>query len=263
MHQGCRERCPHYRLQRKPIVSDPGMNHDACVTHVPWYMSRSLTRGGGENVPGNPGTCATRKFTYLERGPLRPPSHRCGINPEESASVWLPCKRSSTLAREGDQWRRQGVVLNLRCTIQEGENPGVGWSQNHIESGFTISINFVGTWTCQSVKYAIFSAHFGNCAWGYILAIQQKLYTDYEINVFDGLEYPTLPVMNIMLNESSVFPLTYEKQFNLESLKVTESDAGTTKRLHESTLTGSETQQKRSILHPNPNPAVASFANMA
>ena len=28
-----------------------------------------LTRGGGENVPGIPGACATRKFTYLARGP--------------------------------------------------------------------------------------------------------------------------------------------------------------------------------------------------
>ena len=32
----------------KPLVSDPGMHHG---THVPWCMSGSLTRGGGENVP--------------------------------------------------------------------------------------------------------------------------------------------------------------------------------------------------------------------
>ena len=60
---------PHHRLQRKPLVSDPGMNHGTCVTHVPWCMSRSLTRGGEENVPGIPGACATRKFTYLARRP--------------------------------------------------------------------------------------------------------------------------------------------------------------------------------------------------
>ena len=46
------------RLQRKPLVSDPGMHHGTCVTHVPWCMSGSLTRGGGENVPGIPGACA-------------------------------------------------------------------------------------------------------------------------------------------------------------------------------------------------------------
>ena len=50
---------PH-RLLRKPLVSDPGMHH------VPWCMSESLTRGGGENVPG---ACATRNFTCLARGP--------------------------------------------------------------------------------------------------------------------------------------------------------------------------------------------------
>ena len=46
------------RLQRKPLVNDPGMHHGTCVTHVPWCMSGSLTRGGGENVPGIPGACA-------------------------------------------------------------------------------------------------------------------------------------------------------------------------------------------------------------
>ena len=49
---------PHRQLQRKLIVSDPGMHHGTCVTHVPWCMSGSLTRGGWENVPGFPGACA-------------------------------------------------------------------------------------------------------------------------------------------------------------------------------------------------------------
>ena len=34
-------------------------------------MSGSLTRGGGENVPGNPDACATHTFTYLVRGSWR------------------------------------------------------------------------------------------------------------------------------------------------------------------------------------------------
>ena len=62
---------PRHRLQRKPLVSDPGMHHGTCVTHVPWCMSGSLTRGGGESVPDIPGACAIRKFAYLVRGPLR------------------------------------------------------------------------------------------------------------------------------------------------------------------------------------------------
>ena len=49
---------PHRRFRRKPLVSDPGMHHDTCVTHVPWCMSGSLTCGAGENVPGIPGACA-------------------------------------------------------------------------------------------------------------------------------------------------------------------------------------------------------------
>ena len=35
-------------LQRKPLVSNPGKHHGTCVTHVPWCMSGSLTRGGGK-----------------------------------------------------------------------------------------------------------------------------------------------------------------------------------------------------------------------
>ena len=57
------------RLQRKPLVSGPGMHHGKCVTHVPWCMSGSLIRGGEENVPGIPGACATRDFAYLVRCP--------------------------------------------------------------------------------------------------------------------------------------------------------------------------------------------------
>ena len=66
---GLRERFPRHRLQRKPLVSDPGIHHGTCATHVPWCLSGLLTRGGGENVPGIPGACATRNFTYLARGP--------------------------------------------------------------------------------------------------------------------------------------------------------------------------------------------------
>ena len=49
---------PRRWFQRKPLVSDPGMHHGTCVTHVPWCMSGSLTCGDGENVPGIPGACA-------------------------------------------------------------------------------------------------------------------------------------------------------------------------------------------------------------
>ena len=69
MHQDCRESFPRQWLQRQPLVSDPGMHRGASVTHVPWCMLASLTRGGGENVSGIPGTCTTHKFTHMARGP--------------------------------------------------------------------------------------------------------------------------------------------------------------------------------------------------
>ena len=47
MRRECRDRFPHHRLQRKLLVSDPSMHHGPCITHVPWCMLGSLTRGGG------------------------------------------------------------------------------------------------------------------------------------------------------------------------------------------------------------------------
>ena len=44
------------------------MHRGTCVTYVSWWMSGSLTRGGGENIPGIPSACATRSFAYLARG---------------------------------------------------------------------------------------------------------------------------------------------------------------------------------------------------
>ena len=67
---GMPERFPRHRLQRKPQVSDPGMHHVTCVTHVPWCMSGSLIRVGGENVPGIPGAWATHNIAYLARDAL-------------------------------------------------------------------------------------------------------------------------------------------------------------------------------------------------
>ena len=50
MRRGCRERFLRRRLQRKPLVSDPGMRRGTCVTHVPWCMSGSLTRGDRRGI---------------------------------------------------------------------------------------------------------------------------------------------------------------------------------------------------------------------
>ena len=65
------------RYVKLRVAHAPGMlgtfspSSSYCVTHVPWCMLGSLTRGGGENVPGIPGACAIRHFTYLVRGPCK------------------------------------------------------------------------------------------------------------------------------------------------------------------------------------------------
>ena len=70
MRRECRERFPRHRLQRKPLVSDPGMHYGTCVTHVPWCISGSLNLWRrGKRYTGILGTCATRNFTYLVSGP--------------------------------------------------------------------------------------------------------------------------------------------------------------------------------------------------
>ena len=48
-------------------------------------MAGSLEVGGGENVPGIPGACATRNFMYLVRGPCI----AGGINPGTRAGVFI------------------------------------------------------------------------------------------------------------------------------------------------------------------------------
>ena len=68
MYRECVERCSRHRLQRKLLVSNPGMHHGTGVAHGTWCMSVSLTRGHGENIPG---ACATRNIAYLVRGPCR------------------------------------------------------------------------------------------------------------------------------------------------------------------------------------------------
>ena len=69
MRRECRERFPHHR----------GIAIPTCITARAWrtcrdvcrdrYLAVSYEAGGGENVSGIPGACATRNFTYLARGP--------------------------------------------------------------------------------------------------------------------------------------------------------------------------------------------------
>ena len=109
MHRECQERFPHQRLQRKSLVSGPDMHQGTCVTHVPWCMSWSLTRGGGENAPDIPGAFVTRNFTYLARGPL-------GLM---LAHWWLVTRCFSPKCTFADMLAGQGTLINThgqQCT---------------------------------------------------------------------------------------------------------------------------------------------------
>ena len=48
MRRQCRERFSRHQLQSKPLVSDLGMHHGSCVTHVSYCLSESLTAEGGK-----------------------------------------------------------------------------------------------------------------------------------------------------------------------------------------------------------------------
>ena len=77
-----RECFPRHQLQRKPLVSNPGMHHGTCVTHVPWCMSGSLTCGG------------RGKRSRHSRRMRNPQFYVSGKRPMETHSTWLAfCER--------------------------------------------------------------------------------------------------------------------------------------------------------------------------
>ena len=103
MRWECRKHFPRRQLERKPLVSDPGMHHGTCVMHGPWCMSGSLTRCGGENVPGIPDACASRNFTYLARCPWDIPMAewlRCWLS-EPHETHWGCWCRDTTASCKG------------------------------------------------------------------------------------------------------------------------------------------------------------------
>ena len=72
----------------KPLIGDSGMQRGTCVTHVPWYMSGSPTRGRSENVPDIRGACATRNFTYLAKGPYSVLTKCCSWSVNVNWPLW-------------------------------------------------------------------------------------------------------------------------------------------------------------------------------
>ena len=99
---------PRRRFQRKPLVSDPGMHHGTCVTHVPWCTPGSLTCGDGENVPGIPGACAPVILRIWQE--THGVGKACQCFPLTTRYVFL-AKRSLQLTHSSSV-----IKLNLICT---------------------------------------------------------------------------------------------------------------------------------------------------
>ena len=61
-------------------------------TLVPWCMPESLTRGGGENVPGIPGACANRNVFVSGKRPMRSrerfPPYQVTVIRSYTARLW-------------------------------------------------------------------------------------------------------------------------------------------------------------------------------
>ena len=101
---------PRRRFQREQLVSDPGMPHGTCVTHVPWCMSGSRTRGVGENVPGIPGACAHAILAIWQEAR----THFEAISPMHSpADARKGCIRSLSLTENSARIRtiKNDIVL--------------------------------------------------------------------------------------------------------------------------------------------------------
>ena len=97
MRRECRERFPRHQLQRKPLVSDPGMPHGTCVTHVPWCMSGSLNCGGRWKRSWHSRRMRNSQFYVSGKRPMHimlivpysifgPANHRAG-----NTANWMPC----------------------------------------------------------------------------------------------------------------------------------------------------------------------------
>ena len=89
---------PRRRFQRELLVSDPGMHHGTCVTHVPWCMSGSLTCGDGENVPGIPGACAPAILRIWQEAHAVPLVLSQWRNTDTYGGIYLHTSNTSMLA---------------------------------------------------------------------------------------------------------------------------------------------------------------------
>ena len=99
MHRERRERFPRHRLQRKPIISDPGIANPR----------------GGEIVSGIPGACTPRNFTYLARGPCPAVDFHTTMWPHISCHRLMVSIVMVTTSFEGHMRPAIAIIYDSNC----------------------------------------------------------------------------------------------------------------------------------------------------
>ena len=126
----------------------------------PLLLSGSLTSGGGENVPGIPGACTARNFTYLARGPWRFYCGHCGKWPRDIDSALFYSTECSWMTwhyinKNGINYidkHEQSQPLSWRSQYKwhvspdskvHGANMGPNWVLSALDGSHVVPTNFV------------------------------------------------------------------------------------------------------------------------
>ena len=139
MCRECRERFPRRRFQRKLLVSDPGIHHGPCVTHVPWCMSGSLTCVDGKTFPAFPAHAHPR-FCISGKRPIMQP-RRLWVNISHASAIGYNYNNNETRHFDG-----------IHCTYVKIACDGfkTPWKLLDVTDK-TGPINVFGIWTiCRS-----------------------------------------------------------------------------------------------------------------
>ena len=109
MRRECRDGFPRHWLQRKPLVTDPGVHQGMCVMHVPWRMSGSLTCGSGIANPRFRHYRRVRNQRTMHSLPYLHCLHPRNDHPIKKHEVLLELPE--------DKWPG-GFIIQVRCFCQ-------------------------------------------------------------------------------------------------------------------------------------------------
>ena len=112
---------PRRRFQRKPLVSDPGMHHGTCVTHVPWCMSGSLTCGDGENVPGIPRACAPRTLRIWQEAHWQGCCHKLILAPNAAKILSGATELERTTEKHAQYYNCMKILIKTQHQFHSGQ----------------------------------------------------------------------------------------------------------------------------------------------